>query len=97
MAQQDMYPELKEDRETLVGRVSALRQINAILLRHIRDQGSGEPALHQAITDISERCDQIEAGLDSLFRAWPVPGGHGNRTLRAYQAELGAFVQRASS
>ena len=27
MTQQDMYPELKEDRETLIGRVYALRQI----------------------------------------------------------------------
>ena len=97
MTQQDMYPELKEDRETLIGRVYALRQINAILLQKIRDEGSGEAALRQAITDISERHDQIESGLDTLFRASPFPGGHGTRTLRIYQAEMGAFVKRASS
>ena len=97
MTQQNMYPELKEDRETLLGRVCALRQINAILLQKVRDEGSGEAALRQAITDISERHDQIESGLNTLFRAWPIPGGHGNRTLRTYQAEMGAFVNRASS
>ena len=84
MTQQDMNPDLTEDRETLLGRVYALRDINAILLQKVRDQGSGEAALDQAITDIR-------------FGPWSFPEGHDARTSRSYHAEMDAFLKSAGS